>query len=119
MANVVVLYRETRIVKLDEDVEITEETSEGITVRHTYRKGVRLEFIPRSKLESIIYEDEKPARKPRKAKAAAPTPKPVVEPVVEEPVVPVEDTGDKGIYSEDDTFDDSGDEFDDDDDDFE
>ena len=113
---VVVLYRETRIVRLDEDVEITGETREGITVRHTYRKGKRLEFIPRDKLESIIYEDEKPARKPRKAKSAKPeeAPESKPEPVVEEePVVTVEDA-DKDTFSESDDFDDDGDDFDDD-----
>lgn len=118
---VLVYYRETKVVCLDEDVEIVEETLEGIKVRHTYRKGTRLEFIPREKLEGIVYEDIKPDRKPRKAKAAKPTPepekpteKPTAEPVAAaEPVVTEEDAG-GNIFSESDDFDDDGDDFDDD-----
>ena len=119
---VTVFYRETRIVCLDEDVEIIVETPEGITVRHTYRKGTRLEFIPREKLEGIVYEDIKPDRKLKAAKAAKPkpepaskpTPEPDPEPVAEKPVVAEENTGDE-IFSESEDFDDGGDDFDDDD----
>lgn len=118
---VLVFYRETKVVCLDEDVEIVSETAEGVTVRHTYRKGKRLEFIPRDKLESIVYEDIKPTRNPKKAKAAAkptpepapkPTPEPDPEPVTE-PAVTEEDA-DEDIFSESEDFDDGGDEFDDD-----
>ncbi len=127
---VLVYYRETKVVCLDEDVEIVEETPEGIKVRHTYRKGTRLEFIPREKLEGIVYEDSKPDRKPRKATEAKPTLEPVekpvaaaepepveepvaAEPVAAEPVVTEEDAG-GDIFSESDDFDDDGDDFDDD-----
>lgn len=117
---ILVYYRETKVVCLDEDVEIVEETLEGIKVRHTYRKGTRLEFIPREKLEGIIYEDIKPDRKPRKATEAKPTPepekpteKPTPEPVAAEPVVTEKDAG-GNIFSESDDFDDDGDDFDDD-----
>lgn len=103
---VLVFYRETKVVCLDEDVEIVSETLEGIKVRHTYRKGKRLEFIPREKLEGIVYEDIKPNRKPRKAKAAKP------EQEVVEPEVTEEDTG-EDILSESEDFDDDGDDFDD------
>ena len=118
---VLVYYREEKIVCLDEDVVIVEETPEGIKVRHTYRKGTRLEFIPREKLEGIVYEDIKPDRKPRKAKVAKPTtepvakptPKPDPEPVVEQPAV-AEDDGLDDILSESEDFDDDGDDFDND-----
>jgi hypothetical protein len=111
---VTITYKETKTVELKG--KIVEETPEGLTVRHTYRKGKRLEFIPRDRLESIYLDEEKPARKPRKAKEAKPKPEtaPAVEPEVEEPVVAENDTGDEGIFSETDNFDDSG-EFDDDD----
>lgn len=117
---VTVFYRETKIVCLDEDVEIVSESPEGVTVRHTYRKGKRLEFIPREKLEGIVYEDIKPDRKPRKAKEAKPTPEPASkptpepdpEPVAEEPAV-TEDGADDDIFSESEDFDDDGDDFDD------
>jgi hypothetical protein len=120
-----VFYRETKIACLSDDVEIVEETPEGITVRHTYRKGKRLEFIPREKLEGIVYEDIKPNRKPRKAKVAKPTQEitvegdvtveGTVEPTVveQEPVVAEEDAG-EDIFSESEDFDDDGDDFDDD-----
>lgn len=123
---ILVFYRETKVVCLDEDVEIVEETSEGIKVRHTYRKGKRLEFIPREKLEGIVYEDIKPDRKPRKAKEAKPKQEVVVEgdvtvegtveptPVAAtEPVVTEEDAS-EDIFSESGDFDDDGDDFDDD-----
>ena len=114
---ILVFYRETKVVCLDDGVVIENETPEGITVRHTYRKGTRLEFIPREKLEGIVYEDIKPDRKPRKATEAKPTPEPVekptAEPVAAEPVVTEEDAG-GDIFSESDDFDDDGDGFDDD-----
>jgi hypothetical protein len=114
---ILVFYRETKVVCLDEDVEIVSETPEGVAVRHTYRKGTRLEFIPREKLEGIVYEDIKPDRKPRKAKEAKPTPEPVEKPTPEpaaaEPVVTEEDAG-ENIFSESDDFDDDGDDFDND-----
>ena len=114
---VIVYYRVTEIKCLDQDVEIVEETPDGITVRHTYRKtGTRTEFIPRDKLEGIIYEDVKTTRKPRKAKSATPVtvtaPKPAL--IKEEPVISEEDADDDGVFSETDDFDDSGDDFDDD-----
>jgi hypothetical protein len=113
---VLVYYRETKVVCLDENVEIVEETPEGIKVRHTYRKGTRLEFIPRDKLEGIVYEDIKPNRKPRKAKEAKTTPEPVEKPTpaaAAEPVVTEEDA-DGDIFSESGDFDDDGDDFNDD-----
>jgi hypothetical protein len=118
---VTIAFKETKTVELKG--KIIEETAEGITVRHTYRKGKRLEFIPRDKLESIFLDEEKPARKPRKAKEAKPKQEIVVEADVTvegtveptaEPVVEEEDTDDNGIFSETGDFDDSG-EFDDDD----
>lgn len=117
---VLVYYRETKVVCLDEDVEIVEETPEGIKVRHTYRKGTRLEFIPRDKLEGIVYEDIKPDRKPKKAKVAAkpktepdkPEPEPDPEPVEEEESVASEE-GTDDTLSESESFDDEDDFFDD------
>ena len=124
---ILVFYRETKIACLSDDVEIIEETPEGVTVRHTYRKGKRLEFIPREKLEGIVYEDIKPDRKPRKAKAATPKQALTVEgdvtvegtvvatpkPVAAKPAVTEEDAS-EDILSESEDFDDDGDDFDDD-----
>ncbi len=105
---VVVLYREERIVRLDEDVEILSDTPEGTTVRYTYRKGKRLEFIPRDKLESILF-DEKKSRKPKKAKEAAQKPEP--KPEVTPPVAEAEDTGSSGVYQDPDEDFEDDDEF--------
>jgi hypothetical protein len=103
IGKVTVYYRVTEIKCLDQDVEIVEETPEGVTVWHTYRKtGRRKEFIPRDKLQGIIYEDVRA------------DPKPVEKPE-EKPAVADVDTDDIGILSESEDFDDSGDEFDDDD----
>lgn len=119
---VLVFYRETKVVCLDDDVVIVDETPEGITVRHTYRKGTRQEFIPRDKLDGIVYEDIKPNRKPKKAKVAAkpkqaivveaevtvegtvePTAEPAPEPVEESAA---EEEGTDDTLSESESFDD-------------
>jgi hypothetical protein len=127
-----VFYREVVISCLEDDVEILEETPEGIKVRHTYRKnGKRLEFIPRDKIESIIYEDEKApsTRKPKKAKVAKPVQEVVVEadvtveetveptPTVEPDPDPVPETPVAEEEGKDDTLSESED-FDDEEDDF-
>ncbi|GAG24806.1 unnamed protein product [marine sediment metagenome] len=117
-----VFYRESVISCHEDDVEILEETPEGIKIRYTYRKsGKREEFIPRAKIESIIYKDEKApsTRKPKQAKVAKPEvvepdPEPVIDPdpVPETPVAAEESTDDTLSESED--FDDEDDLFDDD-----
>jgi len=116
-------YRETKVVELSG--EVVSDTPEGITIRHTYRKGKRLEFIPRDKLQSLFLDEEKRSRKPSPSKEAKPKQKVVgtvtvetVEPspktLIEEPVVEEEDSGVDETLSEVEDFDD-GDEFDDDD----
>jgi hypothetical protein len=119
--NVKVFVRETKIVclgeKSEDNVEIVDERPEGITVRHTYRKGSRrTEFIPREKIESIIYEDEKitSARKSRKPKPEPKTPEPVAAPVpdpapIEETVVDELEAENDDIFSDDGEFDDEDD----------
>ena len=110
---VMVYYLETKLVcigdKNGEVVEILSETPEGITIKWNYRKGERQEFIPRSKIERIVYSDTKADRKPQAAKVAKPKPEaaPAAEPVPQEPVVE-EDTD--TILSESEEFDDE-DEF--------
>jgi len=113
--NVTLSYRETRVVELSG--EIVSDTPEGITIRHTYRKGKRLEFIPRDKLQSLFLDEEKRSRKP-----SAPKVNKVVAPAEvkeKEPVVEEEDTGVDETLSEVEDFDDGDEEFDDDEDEFE
>lgn len=114
-SKVLVYYRVTEIKCHSDDVEILEETPEGIKIRHTYRKsGTRTEFIPRDKIDSIVYEDVKKDSKKAtvaKPKATAPKPEPKEEPVVEE-----EDAGVDGTVDADDDDLFSSEEFDDDDD---
>jgi hypothetical protein len=105
---VTILYTETKMAELTG--EVVEDNAEGITIRHTYRKGKRLEFIPREKLESVFIDEEKPARKPRDLRPMEKVT--VVEPK-KKPEVAEDDEGAEGIYSDDDDFDDSGDDFDD------
>ncbi len=123
--NVTLSYRETRVVELSG--EIVSDTPEGVTIRHTYRKGKRLEFIPRDKLQSLFLDEEKRSRKPSPSKVVKPkqevgrfvvetSPKTLIE---KEPVVEEEDTGVDETLSEVEDFDDGDEEFDDDDDEFE
>ena len=136
---VTVIFEETRSVERSGVLVSSDE--EGVVVRYEYRRGTRVGFIPRDRLEEIHFDEEKPARKSRKkAKAKVVTrQKPAPAPVVEEPeevkveekeevLTPVEvaetieeeaaDLAD--IFSEKEEFDDEGDdedkEFDEDDD---
>jgi hypothetical protein len=119
--NVSLSYRETKVVELSG--EVVADTPEGITIRHTYRKGKRLEFIPRDKLQSLFLDEEKRSRKPSPSKvdksvdeeSGLPFQKPAIEKKVEEePVVEEEDSDIDETLSEGEDFDD-GDEFEDDD----
>lgn len=116
--SVTLSYRETRVVELSG--EIVSDTPEGITIRHTYRKGKRLEFIPRDTLQGLFLDEEKRSRKPSSPKVAKADKPVAAEPKETKPVVEEEDKGVDETLSEVEDFDD-GDEdgFEDDDDEFE
>jgi hypothetical protein len=140
---VTVIFEETRSVERVGVLVSSDE--EGVVVRYEYRKGTRLGWIPRGRLEEIHFDEEKPARKSRKKRAAkkatatvvsrqTPTPVVIVEDPVEEkeevltpkvevaetpPTVEEEASADLAdIYSEKEEFDDDDEdeEFDEDDD---
>lgn len=50
---------------------VVADDEKGITLRRPYRKGVRLELIPRSQILGVFHEIEKGPRRTQGAKAAS------------------------------------------------
>lgn len=63
--SVVVNFEETQVISLAGEVIAHDE--KGVLLKRIYRKGIRLEFIPKEKIINLFHDEKKPRRSSAKA----------------------------------------------------